>query len=53
MPHMDKYNSVKFLPNTPTASHSHPYLFFNGSDQEKPLGEQPDIFEEPIGEEEE
>jgi len=46
-------NSRKFLPNTPTTSHSHPSLFFGSSDQEEPLGEQPKIFEEPIGEEEE
>ena len=45
--------SGKFLPNTPTTSQSHPSLFFSGGDLEEPLGEQPEIFEEPIGEEEE
>ena len=53
MPHRNRDNSGKFLPNTPTASHSQPSLFFGGCDQEEPLGEHPDIFEEPIGEEEE
>jgi hypothetical protein len=53
MPRRNRDNSGKFLPNTPTTSHSHPSLFFGGSDQEEPLGEQPEIFEEPIGEEEE
>jgi len=51
MPHRNKDNSGKFLPNTPAASHSHPSLFFSGNDQEEPLGEQPKIFKEPIGEE--
>jgi len=41
------------LPNTPTASNNQPSLFFGGCELEEPLGEQPDIFEEPIGEEEE
>ena len=53
MLHRNRDNSGNFLPNTPTASHSQPSLFFDGCDQEEPLGEQPDIFEEPIGEEEE
>ena len=53
MPRRNRDNSGKFLPNTPTTSHSHPSLFFGGNDQEDPLGEQPEIFEEPIGEEEE
>lgn len=48
----NKDNSGKFLPNTPTASHSQPSLFFGGYEQEEPLGEQPNIFEESIGEEE-
>jgi len=46
-------NLGKKFPNTPTTSHNQPSLFFDGCDQEEPLGEQPDIFEEPIGEEEE
>ena len=41
------------MPNTPTALHSQTSLFFGGCNQEEPLGEQLDIFEEPIGEEEE
>ena len=53
MPHRNRDNSGKLLPNTPIASHSQPSLFFVGCDEEEPLGEQPDIFEEPIGEEEE
>jgi len=53
MPRRNIDNSGKFFPNTPTTSHSQPSLFFSGSDQEEPLGEQPKIFEEPIGEEEE
>ena len=53
MPRRNRVNSGKFLPNTPTTSQSHPSLFFSGSDPEEPLGEQPEIFEEPIGEEEE
>ena len=40
-------------PNTPTTSHRQPSLFFSGYDQEEPLGEHRDIFEEPRGEEEE
>ena len=53
MPRRNRDNSGKFLPNTPTTSHNQPSLFFGGSDQEEPLGEQLKIFEEPIGEEEE
>ncbi len=53
MPRRNRDNSRKVLPNTPTASHRKPSLFFGGSDQEEPLGEKPKIFEEPIGEEEE
>ena len=52
MPRRNRYNSGKFLPNTPTTSHSHPCLFFGGSDQKEPLCEQPKLFEENIGEEE-
>ena len=50
MPRRNRDNSGKFLPNTPTASHSQPALLFGGCDQEEPLGEQPDIFQEPIRE---
>ena len=53
MPRWNRDNSGKFLPNTPTTSQIHPSLFFSGSDPGDPLGEQPEIFEEPIGEEEE
>ena len=53
MPRRKRDNSGKLFPNTPTTSHSHPSLFFGGSDQEEPLGEKSEIFEEPIGEEEE
>ena len=53
MPRRSRDNLGKFLPNTPTTSHSQPSLFFSNCNQEKPLGEQQDIFEEYIGEEEE
>jgi len=53
MPHRNRDNSGKNLPNSPTISHSQPSLSFGGSDQEEPLGEKPKIFEEPAGEEEE
>ena len=53
MPRRNKDNLGKVFPNTPTASHSQPSLFFGGCNQEEPLGEHPYIFEEPIGEEEE
>jgi len=53
MPRRNRDNSSKFLPNTPSASHSQSSLFFSGCNPEEPLGEQLDIFEEPIGEEEE
>ena len=53
MPRRNRDNSRKILPNTPTTSHIQHSLFFGGSDQEEPLGEQTKIFEEPIGEEEE
>ncbi len=53
MPRRSRDNLGKFLPNTPTASNSQPSLFFGGYELEEPLGEQPNIFEEPIGAEEE
>ena len=53
MPHRNRDNLEKFLPNTPTTSNNQPSLFFGGCELEEPLGEKPDIFEEPIGEEEE
>ena len=53
MPRMNRDNLGKFLLNTPTESNSQPSLFFNGYELEEPLGEKPNIFEEPRGEEEE
>jgi len=53
MPRRNRDNLGKFLPNTPTTSNIQPSLFFSGCELEDPLGEQPEIFEEPIGEEEE
>ena len=53
MPPRNRDNLGKFLPNTPTASNSQPSLFFGDYELEVPLGEQPNIFEELTGEEEE
>jgi len=53
MSHRNRDNLGKFLPNTPTTSKNQPSLFFRGCELEDPLGEQPNIFEEPIREEEE
>ena len=53
MPRRNRDNLRKFVPNTPTASNNQPSLFFGGYELEEPLGEQPDIFEEPTWEEEE
>jgi len=53
MPRRNGYNSGNFLHNTTTTSHNEPYLFLVGCNQEEPLREHPNIFEEPIGEEEE
>lgn len=52
MPHRNRDNIGKFLPNTPTTSLSHPSLFFGGSDLEEPIGESPEIYEDSITEEE-
>ena len=52
MPRRNRDNIRKFLPNTPTTSLSHPSLFFGGSDPEEPIGEPPEIYEDPITEEE-
>ena len=41
------------MPNTPTASNNQPFVLFGGYELEEPLGEQPNIFEEPTGDEEE
>jgi len=53
MPYSNRDNLGKFLLNTPTASNSQHSLFFGGYELEEPLGEKPDIFEEPTREEEE
>ena len=53
MPHRNRDNLGKLLPNTPTASNNQPSLFLSGCELEEPSGEQPDIFEEPTGQEEE
>jgi len=53
MPRRNRDNLRKFLPNTPNASNSQPSLFSGGCKLEEPLGEKPDIFEDPTREEEE
>jgi len=53
MPRRNIDNLGKFLPNTPTSSNSQTSLFFGGCELEEPLGEKPNIFEEPTREEEE
>ena len=53
MPRRIRDTSGKFLPNTPTSSNSQPPFFFTDGELEAPLVEKTDIFEEPIGEEEE
>lgn len=53
MPCRNMDNLGKFQPTTPTTSNSQPSLFFGGCELEDPLGEQQEIFEEPVGEEEE
>ena len=52
MPRRNRDNSRKFLPNTPTTSLSHPSIFFGSSDLEEPIGEPPEVYEDPITEEE-
>ena len=52
MPRRNRDNLGKFLPNTPTTSLSHTSLFFGRSDPEEPIGEPPEIYEDPITEEE-
>lgn len=52
MPRRNRDSTRKFLPNTPTTSLSHPSLFFGGSDPEEPIGEPPEIYKDPIIEEE-
>lgn len=53
MPHRNRDNLRKFLPNTPTISNSQPSLFFGGCELKDPLGEKLEIFEEPTRGEEE
>jgi len=53
MPRRNRENLGKSLPNTPTASNKQTSIFFSGCELEEPSVEQPDIFEEPTGEEEE
>ena len=52
MPRRNIDKTGKFLPNTPTTSLSDPSLFFGDSDPEEPIGEPPEIYEDPIVEEE-
>ena len=59
MPHRSRDTVGKFLPNTPKPSNIQPSLFFGDcqlpslttGELEKPLGEKPENFEEPIREE--
>jgi len=53
MPCRSRGNLGIFLPNNHTPSNNKSFISFCGCDLEEPLGEQPKIFEEPIGEEEE
>ena len=53
MPRRNRDNLGKFLPNTPTTLNNQPSLFFSSCEFEDPLGEQPEILEEPTGAEEE
>lgn len=53
MPRRNRDNFGKFLPNTPTTSNNQPSLFIGRCELEDPLGEQPYIFQEPTGGEEE
>ena len=52
MPRRNRDKTGKFLPNTPTTSLIHPSLFFGDSDLEEPIGEPPEIYEDPIAKEE-
>lgn len=52
MPRRSRDKTEKFLPNTPTASLSQPSLFFGNSEPKEPIGEPPEIYEDPITEEE-
>jgi len=53
MPRRSRDNLGSFFPNTPTPSNNQPPLFFSDCQLEDPLGEKPEICEEPIREEEE
>ena len=52
MPRRNRDKTGKFLPNTPTTSLSQPSLFSGDSEPEDPIGEPPEIYEDPIAEEE-
>lgn len=51
MPRRNRDKTGKFLPNTPTTSLSQPSLFSGDSEPEDPIGEPPEIYEDPIVEE--
>jgi len=53
MPRRSRDNLGISFPNTSTTSNNQPSLFFGGCELKDRLGEQLEIFEEPIGEEEE
>lgn len=50
MPHTNSNNFAKFIPNTSTTSNSQLSFLFGACELEDPLGDQRNIFEEPIGE---
>ena len=52
MPRRNRDKTGKFLTNTPTTSLSQPSLFSGNSELEDPIGEPPEIYEDPITEEE-
>ena len=52
MPRRNKDQTGKFLPNTPTTSLSQPSLLSGDSEPEEPIGEPPEIYEDPITKEE-
>ena len=52
MPHRNRDKTGKFLPNTPTTSLSQLSLFSGDSEPEEPIAEPPEIYEDPIVEEE-
>lgn len=52
MPRRNRDKTNKFLPNTPTTSLSQPSLFSSNSELEEPIGEPPEIYKDPIIEQE-